>query len=115
MPERFRLEAVELQIDLDAVVVTGEEVKQLVAARDLDAVRVDEDADDVPLEHALQQLEQPGVHRGLAPADHQHVQPAVLAPAAGRRFRAPGRAGPRRLAAATSPRSTSGSGGCTAR
>src|SRR5260370_23374292 len=78
MPMGLRLEAVELEVDLDPVAVPFQELQQLVRAGDLDAVRVDENPDDVPLHHPLEQREQLGMHRRLTARDHQDVEPPAL-------------------------------------
>src|SRR5438034_7124405 len=78
MPMRLRLEAVELEVDLDPVAVPFQELQQLVRAGDLDAVRVDENPDDVPLHHPLEQREQLRMHCRLTARDHQDVEPPAL-------------------------------------
>src|SRR5437762_4677160 len=78
MPMRLRLEAVELEVDLAPVAVPFQERQQLVRAGDLDAVRVDENPDDVPLHHLLEQREQLRMHRRLTARDHQDVEPPAL-------------------------------------
>ena len=76
---RFQPETVELKIDFDALAVLGKEVEQRIVAGDLDAIRVDQNTDDVPLHDRGQELPQLRMDRRLAPADHQDIDLAVLA------------------------------------
>ena len=76
---RLAPEAVELQVHLDALPVLFEKRHQRRVLRDPDAVRVDEHADDVAGERALDDGLELRVDRRLAAAEHEHVQPTVLA------------------------------------
>src|SRR5205085_5728602 len=76
---RLEPEAIKLQVDLDPVAPLREELEQRVVARDLDAVRVEQDADDVAVDGRGEDLAKLGVNGRLAAADHQDVDAPVLA------------------------------------
>jgi hypothetical protein len=71
-------EAVELQVDLDALAVALQVGEQLVVLGDLDAVGIEQDAADLPLQHGVEQRPELRVDGRLAARQHQHVQAPVL-------------------------------------
>ncbi len=76
---RVELEAVELEVDLDAATQPSQGRHEPVVLGDPDAVRVEDDPRDVALRGRLDDLEDLGVDRRLAARQHQDVDPAALA------------------------------------
>ena len=76
---RLELEAVELEVDLDAVAKPMQGVEEPVVLRDADAIRVEQHARHAPLDGGLDDLDDLRVHRRLAAGEHQHVDLAALA------------------------------------
>ena len=76
----LEVEAVVLQVDLDAVAVPSEGLQHAgLAPGDRQAVGVDQHPHDVAFQQPVEQLAEPRVQRRLAAGQHDHVQPPVLA------------------------------------
>ncbi|GAA3122168.1 hypothetical protein GCM10020001_048200 [Nonomuraea salmonea] len=79
VPGRLGRRAVVLEVDLHPFPVLGEQVEQGVVLGDEHAVGVDEDAGDRAGGQLGEQGLELGVQRGLAAAEHEDVELAVLA------------------------------------
>ena len=75
--------AVVLQVDLDPLAVPGQQREDLVVLGDQETVGVHQHPHDRALGDLVEQLGQPRVEGRLSAAEHQHVDPAVLAGEAG--------------------------------
>ena len=71
--------AVVLEVDLDPLAVSPQQGKEIVVLGDGEAVGVDQHPHDRPRGDRVEELGEPRVERRLAAAEHEHVDPAVLA------------------------------------
>src|SRR5579862_858654 len=71
--------AVVLQVDLDAVAVRGDEIEEGILVCQADAVGIDDHARDGEGAERLDRFANLRMHRRLAAAEHDDVEPAVLA------------------------------------
>ena len=76
---RLEAKSVELKVGLDARVVLLEKGEEPVVAGDLNPVGIDDDSLNVALEELLDERHQLGMDRRLAAAEHEDVEPPVLA------------------------------------